>query len=186
MKLLRIIYSLVWFLHVGQVISNPNCPIYGAEFPKPRQLAENPTWKTAMANLSKVFDALESPAENYSYAVQVFSINPGQQILFERYHTAKNLPDNTTGVKTVDQDTVFRLGSVTKIFTVLTFLSEVGDKYFNHPITEFIPELAELSLSQANAPRDGVRTVDWEEITLLSLASQMSGIERDCELSQTV
>ncbi|KAI1876730.1 uncharacterized protein JN550_000802 [Neoarthrinium moseri] len=163
----------------AQALSAPNCPIYGAEFPKPPQLAENPIWKAAMQNLSTVFDGVEADAKNYSFSVQIFSTNPGPPILFERFHTAQNLPSNTTGVKKVDAHTVYRIGSVTKIFTALAFLAEAGDKYFSHPITDFVPELAAINAKRANAPVDELRTVDWEDINIQSLLSQMSGIERD-------
>ncbi|KAI0132808.1 beta-lactamase/transpeptidase-like protein [Xylariales sp. AK1849] len=165
----------------AQVLSMPNCPIYGAEFPKPGGLEENPIWKAAMLNLSNTFDAVEIAATNCSFSVQVFSTNPGSPILFERFHTAQNLPGNSTGVKKVDADTVYRIGSVTKLFTVLTFLAEAGDKYFSHPITEFVPELATISSERATEQLDNVRTIDWDDINILSLLSQMSGIERDCK-----
>ncbi|KAM7202250.1 beta-lactamase/transpeptidase-like protein [Rhypophila sp. PSN 637] len=168
---------LLAFTSLRGATASPNCPVQGAEFPKVRNLAEQPTWKAAADALKATFDAVASAGENYSFSVQVFSTNPGKPIVFETFHTAQLLPSNTTGVKKVDADTVYRLGSVTKIFTVLTFLSEVGDKYFNHPITEFVPELAELA--KRGDPNDHVRTVDWEDITILSLMAQMSGLERD-------
>ncbi|KAK7928587.1 hypothetical protein PG985_005585 [Apiospora marii] len=99
-----------------------------------------------MTNLTATFDAVDQTAANYSYTLQLFSTNPGPPILFERFHTAQDLPNNTTGVKKVDANTVFRLGSVTKIFTVLAYLAETGEKYFNHPITEFIPELQDIPM----------------------------------------
>jgi CubicO group peptidase (beta-lactamase class C family) len=175
----------VFLLQAAQVLANPNCPIYGAEFPKPTRLEDSPAWQAAMQNLSSSIDYLAQSAANYSFSVQVFSNNPGSPILYEKFHTAPNLPSNTTGVKTVDANTVYRIGSVTKIFTVLAFLAEAGDKYFNHPITEFIPELSSLSASRQQPADSDIRTVDWEDINLISLITQMSGIERDCEFSHS-
>ncbi|KAI0161091.1 beta-lactamase/transpeptidase-like protein [Hypoxylon sp. FL1284] len=173
-----------WVLYISSlcvslVLANPNCPIYGAEFPKPKRLTDNEIWKAAMQNLTATFDAVDRTAANYSYAIQVFSTNPGPPIQFERFHTAQNLPENTTGVKEVDANTVFRLGSVTKIFTALTWLAETEDKYFNHPITEFIPELQALVEARGEDPVDELRTIRWEDITIEALLSQMAGIERD-------
>ncbi|KAK8055214.1 beta-lactamase/transpeptidase-like protein [Apiospora rasikravindrae] len=176
--------ALEWFLcllsfGVPLARANPNCPIYGAEFPKPQRLTESAIWKSAMENLTATFDSIDPQAINYSYTVQVFSTNPGPPILFERFTTARDLPKNTTGVKKVDVDTVFRIGSVTKIFTVLTFLAETGDQYFNRPITDFIPELQDIVNRRGNETVDELRTVKWEDITIEALLSQMSGIERD-------
>lgn len=57
-----------WLLCFGvaRVLSNPNCPIQDAEYPKPRQLSESPVWKAAMQNLSATFDAVDATAANYS------------------------------------------------------------------------------------------------------------------------
>ncbi|KAK8113963.1 beta-lactamase/transpeptidase-like protein [Apiospora kogelbergensis] len=178
MKVLQRLLSLLSF-GAPLVLANPNCPIYGAEFPKPQRLTDSAIWKTAMENLKTTFDDLDQKAVNYSFTVQLFSTNPGPPVLFERFHTAQNLPSNTTGVKKVDIDTVFRLGSVTKIYTVLAFLAETGDKYFNHPITEFVPELQDIVNRRGDGPVDELRSVKWEDITIEALLSQMSGIERD-------
>ena len=158
-------------------VASPHCPIQGAEFPKPREFTEQPSWKAAMAALTSTFQAVASVGNNYSFSVQVFSTNPGPPVVFESYHTAQDLPKNTTGVKKVDADTVYRLGSVTKIFTVLAYLAEFGDKYFNHPIGDFVPEIAELK--KLSDPNDKIRTTDWDDITIISLMTQMSGLERD-------
>ncbi|KAK7951086.1 beta-lactamase/transpeptidase-like protein [Apiospora aurea] len=171
--------ALQWLLcilsfGVPLALANPNCPIYGAEFPKPQRLAESAIWKSAMENLTATFNEVDTTAVNYSYTVQVFSTNPGPPILFERFTTAQNLPSNTTGVKKVDVDTVFRIGSVTKIFTVLAFLAEMGDQYFNRPITEFIPELQDIVNRRGNETVDELRTVKWEDITIEALLSQSS------------
>ncbi|KAK8050326.1 beta-lactamase family protein [Apiospora phragmitis] len=154
--------SVCTLLRAALALASPHCPIYGAEFPKPQRLTESAIWKAAMENLTATFDAVDPTAVNYSYTVQVFSTNPGPPILFERCTTAQNLPSNTTGVKKVDVDTVFRIGSVTKIYTVLAFLAETGVN--GYPGNETVDEL---------------RTVKWEDITIEALLSQMSGIERD-------
>lgn len=161
----------------------PNCPIYGAEFPPPQRLSEHPKWQQALTNISKTFDYLDANVTggNLSYGVQIFSTNPESGILAERYWTAKDLSPNTEGVKQVNGDTVFRIGSVSKIFSVLAFLAEVGDRDWNRPITEFIPELAQYSRDASTQPLDEVRRTDWDDITLGALASQVSGVGRDCK-----
>jgi hypothetical protein len=167
----------------------PNCPLIGPEFPPPKRLAEHPKWKAAIANITAVFDYIDTSnitgVDKFSYSLQVFSTNPGAPILWERYRTAKNLPKNTTGVTTVDRDTVYRLGSVTKVYTVLAFLAEAGDVQWNSPITKYVPELAKLSTNGSSSDGfDDVRQTAWDDITLGALASQVSGIGRDCKSSQ--
>lgn len=118
-------------------------------------------------------------SERFSYSVQVFSGSEDYP-LWAHHWTAPNLAQlNTTGAKRVDGDTVYRIGSVTKIFTLLTFLATVGDGIMNDPITKYLPDIAELARNSSTA--SNIFTPDWEEITVGSLATQMSGLIRDCE-----
>ena len=165
----------------------PNCPIFGAEFPPPKRLTEHARWKQALANLTAAFDFLETnvTGDDLSYSVQIFSTDYGNKILAERHRTATTLSPQTEGVKEVGPDTIYRIGSVSKIFTVLAFLAEVGDTHWNTPITEFIPELAQFSARALTQPIDDVRRTDWEDITIGALVAQVSGVGRDCECSST-
>ncbi|KAF2996923.1 hypothetical protein E8E13_006113 [Curvularia kusanoi] len=178
-------------LYFRSAIATPNCPIYGAEFPAPQRLSQHPIWQQAVNNLSIAFDYMDAgeTGVNLSYSVQIFSTNPEGGILGERYWTATNISSDSGGVKQVNGDTVYRIGSVSKIFAVLAFLAEVGDRDWNTPITEFIPELARYSRQALTLPVDDVRRTDWDDITIGALASQVSGIGRDYgvlgELTQT-
>lgn len=85
-------------------------------------------------------------------------------------------------MKQVDGDTVFRLGSVSNFFTVLAFLAEAGGVYWNQPINRFIPELANFVGRTKTKNFDSVRETAWDDITLGALASQVSGLGRDCKI----
>lgn len=163
----------------------PNCPLIGPEFPPPQRLAENPIWKRALDNITAVFDYIDASnimsVDKFSYSIQVFSTNPGEPILWERHHTARDLPENTAGVKKVDGDTVYRLGSVSKLFAVLAFLVQAGDVHWNQPITKFVPELARHSGRCTSNEIDSVRETAWDDVTIGALASQVSGLGRDCK-----
>jgi CubicO group peptidase (beta-lactamase class C family) len=66
-------------------------------------------------------------------------------------------------VSVVDNNTIFRVASVTKVFTVLAIL--LGNKIkMEDLIPEFIPELDD--------PK-------WAEVSIGMLTSQISGIPRD-------
>ncbi|KAI8957519.1 beta-lactamase/transpeptidase-like protein [Daldinia sp. FL1419] len=165
---------------IGSIVSitaaSPTCPIDGPAFPKPLRPSQSEAVKAAVAILKDVFANITEQAQNYSLSVQVFSANELEP-LFSLSHTAPNLPQNTTGVREVDENTVFRLGSLTKIYTIYSFLINAGDKLWNEPITKYVPEL------QALANRsDPVNYVAWDEITLGGLASQLTGIPREYAL----
>ena len=86
-------------------------------------------------------------------------------------------------MKKIDSDTVYRLGSLTKIFTVYTWLAQDGDVKWNEPITKYVPELAQAA---DKAKDDPVGNVAWDEVTVGSLAGQLSGAGRDCKCSHGI
>ncbi|KAI3333500.1 beta-lactamase/transpeptidase-like protein [Ustulina deusta] len=160
-----------------------NCPLYGLGYPKPTNLFGNQGIKNAASSLDSVFgqyidNANNTGSDRFSYSVHVFSAYE-QTPLWSHYWTAKNLETmNTTGVKKVDGDTVYRIGSLTKIFTMLTFLAEVGDSSWNEPITKFIPEIAVMAANGGDNSHS-LTSPDWGSITIGALASQISGLMRD-------
>lgn len=173
-------------LQISTSVAIPNCPIFGAEFPPPQRLSEHSRWKQALTNLTAAFDFLDAnvTGDDLSYSVQIFSTDHGNKILAERHRTATTLLPETEGVKEVGADTVYRIGSVSKVFTVLAFLAEVGDTHWNTPITRFIPELAQYSARTLTQSTDDVRRTDWDDITIGALAAQVSGVGRDCKCSK--
>ena len=85
------------------------------------------------------------------------------------------MANSTSGVHVVDENSIYRIGSISKMFTVYTFLLELGDGYWNQPVTKYVPELA------AAAKDDVITQVQWEDVTLGDLAGQMAGIDRECK-----
>lgn len=166
--------SVVLGCIVSLVGASPTCPLDGPVFPKPRLLSQSDAIKAAVANLTSTFANITAGAQNYSLSVQVFSADE-EEPLFSVSHTAPNLPPNTTGVRRVDENTVFRLGSLTKIFTIYAFLINAGEKYWHEPVTNYIPELQAVANQS-----DPVSDIDWNDITLGGLATQMTGIPREC------
>ncbi|KAM0818246.1 putative Beta-lactamase family protein-like protein [Seiridium cardinale] len=159
-----------------------NCPLDGPVFPKPTKLSTLPVIKEAVANLTQHFatwNANYSATAAFSYSVQAFSAHE-EDPLFSYSHTSPQLANLThPGVTTVDDKTVFRLGSLTKVFTVYNFLLNAGDEMWNSPITKYVPELAALANRSSSDP---VLYTAWDDVTIGALATQMSGIPRDYAL----
>ncbi|KAL2012232.1 hypothetical protein VTN00DRAFT_4950 [Thermoascus crustaceus] len=125
---------------------------------------------------SDIFDA-----NSTSFALEIFSPSDPNP-LFHYYYTAPPIANSTSGVKTVDENTVFRIGSVSKLWTVYLFLIETGDARFDDPVAKYVPELrsAAAELSKNTTERgDVIDFVQWEEVTIRELASHLSGIARD-------
>ena len=70
-----------------------------------------------------------------------------------------------------DKDTVYRIGSVTKMFTavMLDQLVEAGKVHLSDPVSRYFPEIASVQGKYPNAP----------PITLLQLATHTSGLGRE-------
>jgi CubicO group peptidase (beta-lactamase class C family) len=168
--------SIVAAYVLSACIAAPTCPLEGPVFPKPLQLAKSEAMKAAVSSLTDKFKGITDGAQNYSFALEVFSAHDPEP-LFSVLHTAPNLAKlNTVGVKRVDENAIFRLGSLTKIYTIYTFLINAGDEIWNEPITKYVPELQAMTNRS-----DPVTNTAWDKVTIGGLATQMTGIPRDCE-----
>jgi hypothetical protein len=165
--------------------NNSLCPLLGPDFPPPRHASQNPGFRNTLDSFSDTIRQLLSTGNssygqfdsaNNSFSINVFSVFSDTP-LYEYHHTAPVFSNGSIGTKTVDGDTVFRVGSISKLFTVFALLIEKGDVNFNDPVTKYVPELRD-------APRNtgAINAVQWDDVTIGNLASQMSGIGRDCKL----
>ncbi|PSN59610.1 beta-lactamase/transpeptidase-like protein [Corynespora cassiicola Philippines] len=157
------------------------CPIYGVSFPKPTDLASSPVIQAALQDLNNaISQGLETGNSSYSpvisraaHLVQIFSASSDKP-LFEYYHDGATL-GNSTGVKTVDGHSIYRIGSIGKLITVYILLKELGDGYWDIPVTDVVPELR----NRTNWVENPIDYVKWEDVTLGALASHLSGATRD-------
>lgn len=168
------------------------CPLLGPVFPLPTSLANSPIMAAAFKNLTSILDLLVRTdnstlhgvvaANETSFSIGFFSADSGESPsgMFQYHHTAAALRNSTRGVRVVDEDSIYRIGSISKVFTIYTLLLEIGDGYWNDPVTKHVPELAAVAAAEAGQ-NDTIRHVRWEDITLGELASQMAGIGRECK-----
>lgn len=156
----------------------PGAALAGPALPAPTTLQGSDSLTSANTAFEKSIAV--SPvvqANETAWAVAVFSTHDDEP-LYERYFT----PDYNISVAQVDRDSIFRIASVSKVFSVWSFLIEVGDEHFNDPIIRYVPELAAVSNTLGGTVvYDDIDTVRWEEVTLGQLASHLAGIPRDCE-----
>lgn len=101
-----------------------------------------------------------------SYSVQVTST---QSTLWSTYHTANEKNSTRPGAVEVKGDSAFRIASITKTFTTLALLQlhEAGKIALDDAVNKYLPGL------EGDLP--------WDDITIRILASQLSGIPRDCK-----
>jgi len=111
--------------------------------------------------------------------MEIFSLRESQP-LFTYHFSAPEFENATEGVRQVNSSTVYRLGSMSKLLSVYNFLIAAGDVHFNQPITKYVPELASFAAQhEAALKTNDIDTVNWDQVTLGALASQMAGIARE-------
>ena len=180
-----------YFLATAQAVQY--CPLLGPVFPPAVNPVTSEAFNIASRNITQTLDELVQAAANASassildntssFTIQIYSASETNP-LFEYYHTAPLTSNASSGVHTVDEDTVFRIGSGSKLWTLLLFLIADGEKHFNNPITEYIPELRKAARNTAGNTTERNDLVDftrWEDITVLELASHLAGLGRDCK-----
>ncbi|GJC84741.1 beta-lactamase-like protein sdnR [Colletotrichum liriopes] len=157
------------------------CPLLRAYYPTPTINKEASAVESFTADLKSLFDQLiesggsedfgEITTNTTSFSVVLFSGSEGAEedpVFFEYHYTAPKAPNNSI----LDMDTIFPLGTLTQLFTVYSWLVEVGDEHWGESITTFLPELKTAPLTSLS--------VKWDEITVGALAGQISGLARDC------
>lgn len=78
-----------------------------------------------------------------SFSASVFVVGSDKP-LFEYHFEAPGLNGSYTKGK-LSEDTVYRTGSLAKLFTMYVWMVDIGDGVFNDPITKYIVSLLEIS-----------------------------------------
>lgn len=132
--------------------------------------------KRAVAYIEKSLKAAVSDEgfATTSYSVEITS---SKETLWSSHHTARERNESRIGAEVVNGNSVYRIASITKTFTTLGILQQhaAGNLSLDDPIEKYIAELQ--GHQSGNIP--------WKDITLRTLASQLSGIPRECQ-QQTV
>ena len=170
----------------AQYYSTP-CLLFGPDYPTPTNLSHSVAINTATQNFRASLQAALTNATAYgqldpvstSFSIDVYSLTQ-ETPLFTSHYSAPALSKPAAGVATVDSNTIYRIGSTSKLWTVYLYLIEAGDLSFNDPITKYIPELAAYANANTVAlNEDDVDITNWNDVTVGALASQLAGIARD-------
>ncbi|EEH22927.1 hypothetical protein PABG_05138 [Paracoccidioides brasiliensis Pb03] len=157
------------------------CPLLGPIFPPPRGLSSISTWKKAIAEFeSNLKNLLSHPsglnANSTSFSINIFSAYE-DSLLYTYYHDAPGLKGSIAKGQKLNGDTMYRIASVSKVITVYTLLIEAGFGKLDEPVARFVPEIVEAIKTNGDSP-DATLFPQWRDITLGSLAGQLSGLGR--------
>ena len=141
-------------------------------FPLPKYDRSQHMLKDAFKSIQQ---ELESIVANGNYNTTSYSIEvtSSEGTLWSSFHTAREQDSARPGAEQVTGKSAYRIASISKVFTVLGILQQQaeGTLQLDDPVDQYLTELKQ--------PQTG--TISWKDITLRSLASQLSGIPRTCE-----
>ena len=80
--------------------------------------------------------------ENITFSLGLFSIHDQDAAELQYHYASPEVVKAPSGTHKVDGDSIYRIASVSKLFTVYAGMIELSSEDWNRPITEFIPELA--------------------------------------------
>ncbi|KAK2779996.1 putative beta-lactamase-like 1 [Onygenales sp. PD_12] len=151
------VLTLLLFLHHSLAAY---CPPTGPVLPPPTIPAN-----FAASELTDTLTGLikNSQAYGWNASANSFSVSltSADSTFFSYHHTAPL--KNDSGVVEVAGDTIYRIASATKVFTVLAVLLEERI-YLDDPIGKYVKEL---------------NGSEWEEVTVRLLTNQLAAVPRD-------
>ena len=159
----------------------------GPTYPAPIDLTSDKSlvpasWK----NFTSIFDAYLkgnqssaseslSGVEKITFSVGLFSIHDPAAAKLQYHHTSPEIAYATQGTTQVDGDSIYRMASVSKLFTVFAGLLELNNEDWNRPLSEVFPELVDF-VRETAGEEDPVYRIQWDKITPWALAAQLAGI----------
>ncbi|KAH8161815.1 hypothetical protein CIB48_g6434 [Xylaria polymorpha] len=149
-------------------------PPLGPVLPVPVSPSNHDSVQAAIKTVTEKFLNLTASFNTTGVSIAVKSIHETNPIL-ELHHTPP-VHDNTSTTH-IDSETIYRIGSISKIFAVLSVLTQ-GRMQLDDPIIKYVPELLQLSREAVPVAND-ITAVNWNQVTVRSLASHMSGIGAD-------
>ena len=163
--------------------------LLGPAFPAPSNLAGTDLIHGTASNLESLLGETlargRSPFGNFTANSTSLSLTivarENDEPFSEFQFSSPSLNTPAGSVAQVVADSVFRIGSVSKLFTVYALLLNQGAEIWSRPVTDFIPELRDYASQNFTS----IDQVHWEQVTVGALASQLSGIGRDCNDANT-
>ncbi|TQV93766.1 Beta-lactamase/transpeptidase-like protein [Cordyceps javanica] len=160
--------------------------LLGNAFEQPNTLLREPSIQSAVHDITSVLNAVladsstqfnQSIGNETAVSVRIVSVHDEKPLL-DFHHTPTALNLSAGSVAKIDADSMYRIGSISKLFTVYSLLVNHGSDILDKPVTDFVPEL-EAAAAAAADDASAVDAVRWREVTVGALASQLAGLARD-------
>ncbi|RAK81929.1 serine hydrolase domain-containing protein [Aspergillus fijiensis CBS 313.89] len=111
--------------------------------------------------------------ENITFSAGLFSVHDPEAKKLQYHWTSPEIAESTNGTRKVDGDSIFRIASVSKLFTTYAGMLSLAEGQWDLPLSKIYPGFAKYAAEAIDAP---AWSINWDEITPWALASQSSGI----------
>lgn len=150
------------------------CPLLGPMFVSDFDLKGTEAFNDAIEEfphvIQNLFDLGVVNATTSSFYIDVYSAVTHESLFSYSHQATKPSINDTFPPDGIDDQTVFRTGSVSKLYTVYAILARAGGMgIMDEPVTDYLPEL------KGNPRNDPLRRIVWEDVTVGSLASHQAG-----------
>ncbi|KAM4065773.1 beta-lactamase [Hirsutella rhossiliensis] len=158
--------------------------LLGPAYPAPSYVAADASIRATAADVSAALGrALEGGQTVFgnltgkSTSLSMTALSALDDSPFVDFHYTARVNLSSESTTRVTAETMYRVGSISKLFTVYALLLHGGAKHWDRPVTDFIPELRDAaSKADTELPFEHVQ---WHDVTVGALASQLSGIGQD-------
>lgn len=164
----------------------------GPRYPSPRDLSSSESRvPAAWKNVSSVLTAYLSEGEsstsssdavadlkNVTFSLGMFSLYDPSATNLQYHYTSPEIVNAPNGTNRVDSDSIYRIASVTKLFTVFAGLLELNATEWERPLTDTFPTLRDYARKNPGET-DPIYNVEWDKVTPSALAAQIAGVPRD-------
>ncbi|KAL5342031.1 beta-lactamase/transpeptidase-like protein [Aspergillus crustosus] len=167
-------------------LSGAQANFLGPLFPAPRDLTSHNSlvaagWKNLTTNLARGLhghsNSTAALLKDLTFSIGLFSSRDADASKLQYHHTAPEVRNATEGTHMVDGDSIYRVASVSKLFTVLAGLVELDKADWERPLSEVFPIFAQ-TLRENSDNIDSVYDTQWDEIPVSALASHLGGINQ--------
>ncbi|OAA60062.1 Beta-lactamase/transpeptidase-like protein [Cordyceps fumosorosea ARSEF 2679] len=155
-------------------------------YPTPVDLSSNhslarASWQNLTSSLDQYLQgklnasaaAAFAGVEDVTFSVGMFSLNDPQSLQLQYHHAAAEVKNATAGTRSVDENSIYRVASVSKLITTFAGLLRLSAEDWHRPLSEINPNFKPQKNSSAV---DVIQTTQWDKITPWALATQLSGL----------
>lgn len=172
--------------HAYNLQPTEECPILGPIFPPstfsiPSSSAFDSAVATFPDTIQALFDAEVIDPSTSTFALDVYSTETNSSI-YSHFHLATGEGANDTlSAGVLDDETVFRTGSVSKLHAVYAIILAGGKglDVFSDKVVKWVPEL--LQSAEELEDFDPLTQIKWDEITIGALVNQQGGVSAPCK-----